>query len=45
MIADKSIGKASGPGSSSNRLLISRNACAQREVESAISNTFNPIDR
>ena len=45
MIEDKSIGNASGPGNSSIRLDISRNACAQREVESAISNTFNPMLR
>ena len=45
MIADKSIGKASGPGSSSIRLDISRKACAQREVESAIKRTRNPIER
>ena len=36
---------SSGPGNSSIRLDISRNACAQREVESAISSTFNPLLR
>ena len=41
----RSIGKASGPGNSSIRLDISRKACAQREVESAINKTFNPMER
>ena len=34
-----------GLGISSKRLDISRNACAQREVESAINNTRKPIER
>ena len=43
MIEDKSIGNASDRAPST--VDISRNACAQREVEFAISNTFNPMLR
>jgi hypothetical protein len=39
-MAGRSMGKASGPGSSSIRFDISRSACAQRDVESASSKHF-----